>query len=173
MASGRESVSNGAVAGGTPSWVRVWWVLVVLSPWLTSCGRGQPDAVEASSKRAAVEVRLGKPETRTLAVTLTATGSLVARETAVVASATGGPVISIPIAEGSAVERGGVLVEINAGDYRLRLDQARASEAQAALALKQVENELAARGGIPFDPLRQRAVVVAEANRGAARLEKQ
>ncbi|MBL8209099.1 MAG: efflux RND transporter periplasmic adaptor subunit [Bryobacterales bacterium] len=32
---------------------------------------------------------------------------------------------------------------------------------------------MAARGGIPFDPLRQRAVVVAEANRGAARLEKQ
>lgn len=150
-----------------------YWVVLAVAVCLVSCGRGKTASVEASSTPAAVEVRLGKPESRALAVSLTATGSLVARETAAVAAIAGGPVLRIAVAEGSAVERGGVLVEINAADYRLRLDQARAAEAQAQLALKQAENEVAARGGTAFDPLRQRAVVVAEANRSAALEEKQ
>ena len=133
-----------------------------------SCGgsRAQANKKEAAAAPAAppaVDVTTAPAITRDLPRFVEATGSLAADEQTDVAPIVGGRVVSVGVDLGSYVQKGQVIAQLDAGDARLRLEQAQAALAQANSATAQAEARIGLRPGQRFEPTR-----VAEV--GAARV---
>src|SRR5918993_4306047 len=91
------------------------------------------------------------------------TGSLAADEQTDVAPIVGGRVVSIGVDLGTYVQKGQVIAQLDAGDARLKLEQAQAALAQANAATAQAEARIGLRAGQRFDPTRVAEVGAARA----------
>ena len=134
-------------------------VLVALSLSLAACGgsRAQANKKQEPSAPAAppaVDVTTAPAIQRDLPRFVEATGSLAADEQTDVAPIVGGRVVSVGVDLGSYVQKGQVIAQLDAGDARLRLDQAQAALAQANSAVAQAEARVGLAPGQRFDPAR-------------------
>jgi len=106
---------------------------VIIAVLGAGCGRrSAPD--KAGSGEQAQEplgVRLATAETRSLARTLSATGSLAADETVTVSSEVAGRVAEMRVDFGQHVRQGDVIAELDKREFTLQLERSRAALAQA------------------------------------------
>jgi multidrug efflux pump subunit AcrA (membrane-fusion protein) len=136
-------------------------LLLLLS---AACRESQSKETEAASHASKpVPVETAGVVSRQIPKTLDVTGTLAADETSNVAAAGGGQVRATPAAPGSYVREGDVLVEMDAGDARLRVTQAQSAVEQASVALRQAEISIAMGTDGKFDPAAQPEVIGAKA----------
>src|SRR5215208_1421406 len=135
--------------------------LAALGLTLASCGgssaqanKKQTGAAAAPTAPQAVDVTTAPAIMRDLPRFLEATGSLAADEQTDVAPIVGGRVVSIGVDLGSFVRKGQVIAQLDAGDARLRVEQAQAALAQANAATAQAEARIGLSPGQRFDPTR-------------------
>ncbi|MGH9940952.1 MAG: efflux RND transporter periplasmic adaptor subunit [Pyrinomonadaceae bacterium] len=114
----------------------------------------------------AVDVTTAAAIRRDLPRFIEATGGLVADEQTDVAPNVAGRVTAVGVDLGSYVQRGAVIVRLDAADARLRLSQLEAQAAQARSAVRQAEARIGLRPGQAFNPER-----VAEVGAARAALE--
>lgn len=136
---------------------------------LSGCGTSA--ATDANTNTAAdksVAITTAQAELRPVGRYLQATGSLMADDTSQVASQVSGRVLSTPVDVGAFVTAGSVIIQLNTRDAELRLQQARAGEAQALAALNQAKARIGLSGGEKFDPLSVPEVLAAYQNVQAA-----
>jgi multidrug efflux pump subunit AcrA (membrane-fusion protein) len=105
--------------------------------WLVACNKETVKPVEA--KAAAPVVNTVTAQQRKRAVAITASGSFVAPQSAGVASEGEGLIAEIVADTGRLVRQGDVLLRLRPEAAKLRVDQAEASERQAAAALAQAK----------------------------------
>ncbi|MBM3745963.1 MAG: efflux RND transporter periplasmic adaptor subunit [Acidobacteria bacterium] len=108
-------------------------LLAALALLAAGCNRSSRPS-EASSKAPAQEtlaVRVAAAETRTLARTLSATGSLLPDETVTVSSEVSGRVAEIRVDFGQSVRQGDIIAELDKREFTLQLERSRAALAQA------------------------------------------
>jgi RND family efflux transporter MFP subunit len=141
--------------------------IVFLTFWVVSCSHNTAKPPDPDIG-AAFSVSVGPVISRSVPSTFVATGNLVASETAQVTLGVSGKVVAMPLTTGALVNAGTVIAEIDPSEYQLRLEQARASQAQALLSLQQAENRINT-AAKPFDPLKQPSVLVVAANRQSAK----
>ena len=134
-----------------------------------SCGGSSAQANKKDAAAAAaptpqaVDVTTAPAIVRDLPRFIEATGSLAADEQTDVAPIVGGRVVSVGVDLGSFVQKGQVIVQLDAGDARLKLDQAQAALAQANSSVVQAEARIGLRPGERFDPTRVAEVAAARA----------
>jgi RND family efflux transporter MFP subunit len=121
------------------------------------------DAPAAAATPAAVDVTTAPAIMRDLPRFIEATGSLAGDEQTDVAPIVGGRVVSVGVDLGSFVQKGQVIAQLDAGDARLRLEQAQAALAQANSAVTQAEARIGIAPGQKFDPTRVAEVGAARA----------
>lgn len=122
-----------------------------------SCGGSRAESNKAAEAQAvagpaAVEVGTAPAIVRSLPRYVEATGALAPDEQTDVAPTVGGRVTAVAVDLGSYVQRGQVIVRLDASDAQLRLEQARAGLAQAESAVRQAEARIGLRGAQRFDP---------------------
>jgi len=114
---------------------RVVTVLAVLSLALAGCrGETVASADQPKSKSAGPpprEVKVTPAAERTLARTVTATGTLAADEQVVLGTKMAGRLAEVAVDLGSRVKRGEVIARLDQSDFKLRVDQADAALQQA------------------------------------------
>jgi multidrug efflux pump subunit AcrA (membrane-fusion protein) len=123
----------------------------------------QEAAAAASATPQAVDVTTAPAIMRDLPRFFEATGSLAADEQTDVAPIVGGRVVSVGVDLGTFVRKGQVIAQLDAGDARLRVEQAQAALAQANAAVAQAEARIGIRPGQRFDPTRVAEVGAARA----------
>src|ERR1044072_7983015 len=133
-----------------------------------SCGgsRAQGNKKEAAATPpapAAVDVTTAPAILRDLPRFIEATGSLAADEQTDVAPIVGGRVVSVNVDLGTYVQKGQVIAQLDAGDARLRLEQAQAALAQANSGVTHAEARIGLRPGQRFDPTKVAEVGAAKA----------
>jgi multidrug efflux pump subunit AcrA (membrane-fusion protein) len=131
---------------------------------LAGCGRS--DKAAAASKAASptlISVTTGKATVRTVAASISVTGSFIADETSDIAPLVAGRVVSTPVNIGDFVKQGQVICELDHRDAQLRLDQAKAQLEQANAALRQSQSRIGLNGQSQFDPARVPEVAAARA----------
>jgi multidrug efflux pump subunit AcrA (membrane-fusion protein) len=120
-------------------------------------------AASAAQTPQAVDVTTAPAVMRDLPRFIEATGGLAADEQTDVAPIVGGRVVSVGVDLGSFVQKGQVIAQLDAGDARLRVEQAQAALAQANSAVGQAEARIGLRPGQRFDPTRVAEVGAARA----------
>lgn len=114
-------------------------ILVTLAIALTGCQGGSTvGAEEAKSKPAAPaprEVRVTPAAERTVARTVSATGTLAADEQVVLGTKVAGRLAEITVDLGTRVKRGQVVGKLDQSDFKIRVDQAEAALQQARVRL--------------------------------------
>jgi RND family efflux transporter MFP subunit len=114
-------------------------ILVTLAIALTGCQGGSTvGAEEPKSKPAAPaprEVRVTPAAERTVARTVSATGTLAADEQVVLGTKVAGRLAEITVDLGTRVKRGQVVGKLDQSDFKIRVDQAEASLQQARVRL--------------------------------------
>jgi multidrug efflux pump subunit AcrA (membrane-fusion protein) len=121
------------------------------------------EAPAAAATPQAVDVTTAPAVMRDLPRFIEATGSLAADYQSDVAPTVGGRVVSVGVDLGSFVQKGQVIAQLDAGDARLRVEQAQAALAQANAAVAQAEARIGLRAGQRFDPVRVAEVGAARA----------
>jgi len=95
-------------------------------------------------------------------LSMTVTGNLVEDQSSPVTVTSGGRVVSTRATVGNYAHQGDELMRIDAIQYESRLQQARASEAQALYTMRQSESSIFQEPGKPFNPEMQPSVVTAK-----------
>lgn len=111
--------------------------------------RGNANA-NADSQNA-VAITVGKSESRDVALTIDATGTLVAAETSDIAPKVAGKVSNIYVNVGQFVLGGATVAKVDDRDARLRLSQAQAGVKQAEAAVRQAQARLGLLEGGRFE----------------------
>jgi RND family efflux transporter MFP subunit len=114
----------------------------------------QPAVVEGVTTAAAIK--------RELPRFFEATGSLAGDQQTDVAPQTSGKVVALGVDIGTYVRRGQMLVQLDADELKLRVDQAAAQLEQAKAAVRQAEEKIGLRPGEKFDPNRVAEVAAAK-----------
>jgi RND family efflux transporter MFP subunit len=114
----------------------------------------QPAVVEGVTTAAAIK--------RELPRFFEATGSLAGDQQTDVAPQTAGKVVALGVDIGTYVKRGQMLVQLDADELKLRVDQAAAQLEQAKAAVRQAEEKIGLRSGQAFDPNRVAEVAAAK-----------
>ncbi|MFL6375504.1 MAG: efflux RND transporter periplasmic adaptor subunit [Pyrinomonadaceae bacterium] len=128
-------------------------------------GRGGANAnANTGDTGAAIAITVGKAEARTVASSITATGTLVAAETSDVAPKVAGKVANIYVNVGQFVAGGTTIAKIDDTDARLRLNVARTSVTQANVAVRQAEARIGLLEGGQFQSSSVPEVRTAAAN---------
>ena len=142
-------------------------LLIVAGVFVTSC-RGSKANVRTeetsttTNAPAVVEVTTAAAIKRDLPRFFEATGSLAADEQTDVAPQTAGKVVAVGVDIGSFVRRGQMLVQLDADELKLRVEQAAAQVEQAKAAVRQAEEKIGLRPGQAFDPNRVADVAAAK-----------
>lgn len=112
---------------------RVIPVWIGISLLAAGCARrtGSSEAASAPPGPEPVTVRVAAAQTRSLARTLAATGSLAADETVTVSSEVPGRVAELRVDFGQTVRQGEVIAELDKREFTLQLERTRAALAQA------------------------------------------
>ncbi|MDH3491925.1 MAG: efflux RND transporter periplasmic adaptor subunit [Acidobacteriota bacterium] len=114
--------------------------LVSLAAFLAACGSTAVDPNEAADKDSEkVEVKTELAKVVQIPTYFEATGSLASDAESNVAPSIGGKIVRVRFDVGSYVKKGEPLVELDAGDAQIRLNQARAQAEQSRQAVKQAE----------------------------------
>jgi len=132
-----------------------------------SSGRGNSNRsnLQANSESApAITITVGRSESRDIASTISATGSLIANETSDVAPKVAGKISNVYANVGDFVSGGSVLARIDDRDARLRLAQAQAGVKQAQALVSQAEARLGLLNGGKFEASTVPEVRAANAN---------
>jgi RND family efflux transporter MFP subunit len=108
-------------------------------------------------------------ESRDVARTLRATGSLVAQDSADLAPLVSERVVAIPVAVGQHVNKGDILLQLNRTNFELRLRQAQSAEQQAQASVLQAESRLGLTAGAEFDVNKVPEVISARVNADTAK----
>jgi multidrug efflux pump subunit AcrA (membrane-fusion protein) len=111
-----------------------------------------------------VTITTAKAESRTVAATITATGTLVAAETSDVAPKVAGKLANVYVNVGQFVNAGATLAKLDDTDARLKLTQSRTAVRQAQVAVSQAEAKLGLLGGGQFQSSAVPEVRTAAAN---------
>ncbi|HXS00193.1 MAG TPA: efflux RND transporter periplasmic adaptor subunit [Pyrinomonadaceae bacterium] len=141
--------------------------LVVAGAFVASC-RGskanvRKDESNANAQPAVVEgVTTAAAIKRELPRFFEATGSLAGDQQTDVAPQTAGKVVALGVDIGTYVKRGQMLVQLDADELKLRVDQAAAQLEQAKAAVRQAEEKIGLRPGQNFDPNRVAEVAAAK-----------
>jgi multidrug efflux pump subunit AcrA (membrane-fusion protein) len=143
-------------------------LVAALGASAASCGGSRAQANKkvvpaAAATPQAVDVTTAPAIMRDLPRFIEATGSLAADEQTDVAPIVGGRVVSVGVDLGSYVQKGQVIAQLDAGDARLKLEQAQAALAQANAGVAQAEARIGLRPGQRFDPTRVAEVGAAKA----------
>jgi RND family efflux transporter MFP subunit len=111
-------------------------VAIALSVLLNGCpGRSSVSGEEPKSKAPAREVRVTPAVERTLARTVSATGTLAADDQVVLGTKVAGRLAEISVDLGTQVRQGQVIAKLDQSDFKLRVDQADAALQQARVRL--------------------------------------
>src|SRR5437899_11275784 len=97
---------------------------------------------EENPQNAAITIIVGKSESREVASTIKATGSLIADETSDIAPKTAGKISNVMVNVGQYVSQGSVVAKIDDRDARNQLATANASVKQTTAAVRQAEARL-------------------------------
>jgi len=124
-------------------------------------GRGNANAAEANPL---IPVTTAKSESRDIAATIQATGSMTADETSDVAPKTAGRISNIGINVGAFVSVGSVIAKIDERDARLQLISAQADVKRARVSVAQAEARLGLSSKSRFNASTIPEVRVAAAN---------
>ena len=122
-----------------------------------SCGssasnRGQRgNSNSDDSSKPAVTIKVGKSESRDIASSIEATGSLTANETSGVAPKVAGKIANISVNVGQFVAGGAVLARIDDRDARLKLASAQVAVKQAEAGVRQAQARLGLLDGGKFE----------------------
>ena len=141
--------------------------LVVAAAFVASC-RGskanvRKDESNANTQPAVVEgVTTAAAIKRELPRFFEATGSLAGDQQTDVAPQTSGKVVALGVDIGTYVKRGQMLIQLDADELKLRVDQAAAQLEQAKAAVRQAEEKIGLRPGEKFDPNRVAEVAAAK-----------
>ncbi len=132
-----------------------------------SCASGgadrQPTNVNADQS-SAISITVGRSESRDVASTINATGTLVALETSDVAPKVAGKIANIYTNVGEFIGAGATIAKVDDRDARLQLASAQAGVKQARAAVSQAEARLGLLGGGRFEALTIPEVRAANAN---------
>jgi len=142
-------------------------VSLAVSISCSSSGRGNRNHgnSQANSESApAITITVGKSESRDIASTISATGSLIANETSDVAPKVAGKISNVYANVGEFVAGGSVLARIDDRDARLRLAQAQAGVKQAQALVRQAEARIGLLNGGRFEASTVPEVRAANAN---------
>lgn len=125
--------------------------LLALLVLLAACGTEEPDAAPAASTAAPTEfrrsVRTVQAEEGSLTTERRATVTVEAVQESLVAAGTGGRVAQIVAPEGSTVEQGAVVVQIDDEQLRLQVDSARVAVESARVNLQMAQSASEEGGG--------------------------
>ena len=116
----------------------------------------------ANAQPAAIEVTTAAAIKRDLPRFFEATGSLAGDQQTDVAPQTAGKVVAVGVDIGTYVRRGQMLVQLDASELKLHVDQAAAQVEQAKAAVRQAEEKIGLRSGQAFDPNRVAEVAAAK-----------
>lgn len=143
-------------------------IFALLTALSLSCGSSTSVKVRTNSnsqdQTPAIAITVGKAESRDVAATIQATGSLVAAETSDIAPKVAGKVSNINVNVGQFVGAGAVIAKIDDRDARLQLSSAQAAVKQAQAAVGQAEAKLGLLGGGKFESSAVPEVRTANAN---------
>jgi len=139
-------------------------LLAVVVGVVESCGGSKANVrkEEVTPTPKVVEVTTAAAIRRDLPAFVEATGSLAGDQQTDVAPQTAGKVIAVGVDIGSAVRRGQILVKLDDGELKLKVNQAQAQVEQAKAAVKQAEEKIGLRPGQSFDPSRVAEVAAAK-----------
>lgn len=138
-------------------------VFAVASCASSSGNRSRANA-NAENEQPTIAITVGKSESRDVASTIQATGSLVASETSDIAPKVAGKISNISVNVGQFVGTGAVIAKIDDRDARLQLATAQAAVKQAEAGVRQAEARLGLLGGGRFDSSAVPEVRTANAN---------
>lgn len=97
---------------------------------------------DSNSQTSAVAVTVGKSESRVVAATIQATGSLIADETSDIAPKTAGKISNVSVNVGQFISQGSTIAKIDDKDARAQLATAQAAVKQAIAGVRQAEARL-------------------------------
>ena len=141
-------------------------LLVAAGAFIASCGGSKAnvrkDESAANAQPVVVEVTTAAAIKRDLPRFFEASGSLAGDEQTDVAPQTSGKVIAVGVDIGSPVRRGQMLIRLDEGEPKLKVDQATAQVQQAKAAVRQAEEKIGLRPGQAFDPDRVAEVAAAK-----------
>lgn len=115
---------------------------------LAACGgssegnRGRRDNTNAEDRQPAVAITVAKSESRDVAATIQATGTVTADETSDVAPKTAGKIANLSVNSGQFVSAGAVIARVDDRDARLQLASAQAALKRARISVAQAEARL-------------------------------
>src|SRR5213593_3234934 len=114
-------------------------MVIVLGLLLTGCQGGPAVSAEEQKSKASAppprEVRVAPVAERTVARTVSATGTLAADEQVVLGTKVAGRLAEVPVDLGTRVRRGQAVGKLDQSDFKLRVDQAEAALQQARVRL--------------------------------------
>jgi membrane fusion protein, multidrug efflux system len=147
--------------------VAVTLLLVGVAVFFAACGRsranGKTETPAVTNAPAAVEdVTTAAAIKRDLPRFVEATGSLAGDQQTDVAPQTAGKVVAVGVDIGSPVKRGQMLVQLDASELKLRVDQAVTQVEQAKAAVRQAEEKIGLKPNQTFDPNRVAEVAAAK-----------
>lgn len=119
-----------------------------------SCGSGQgpkPRANTDAETGSAIAITVAKSESRDIASTINASGTLVAMETSDVAPKVAGKIANIYANVGQFVQAGATIAKVDDRDARLQLASAQAAVKQARASVRQAEARLGLLDGGKFE----------------------
>jgi multidrug efflux pump subunit AcrA (membrane-fusion protein) len=132
-----------------------------------SCGGSKAnvrnDETGTTATPKAVDVTTATAIVRELPRFFEATGSLAGDQQTDVAPQTSGKVVALGVDIGTHVKRGQMLVKLDDGELKLRVEQSLAQVEQAKASLRQAEEKIGLRSGQAFDPNRVAEVGAARA----------
>ncbi|HQZ83875.1 MAG TPA: efflux RND transporter periplasmic adaptor subunit [Pyrinomonadaceae bacterium] len=151
---------------------RVIFVFVFAAMCIFSaCGGSAAKPAETPSADTSIAVTVAKSESRNVASTIDATGTLTAQEKSNVSPKTAGRLSNVYVNVGDFVREGQTLAKVDDRDARIRLESARAAVRQAKAGVSQAEAKLGLLGGGKFTATTVPEVLTANANLEQAKLE--
>lgn len=131
--------------------------------FVAGCGHSKQPPVAQAAAAQPLSVTVADAATREVPVSINETGSFLADEASDVAPPVAGRIIATPVDVGAHVQQGQVIARLDSRDAELKLQQARASMAEAQAALRQAQSRIGLQAGQPFDPTRLPEVAAAQA----------
>src|SRR2546428_8470942 len=115
-------------------------IVIALGLLLSGCQGGPAVSAEEQKSKASAppprEVRVAPVAERTVARTVSATGTLAADEQVVLGTKVAGRLAEVPVDLGTRVRRGQAVGKLDQSDFKLRVDQADAALQQARVRLR-------------------------------------
>ena len=131
-------------------------VLILLSVFVFTRGGSSSETTEVNinanmAQKGPVQVTTAQSVVRGIPAYIEGTGSFIADETTEVSPKVSGQVVSTSVEVGDFVQRGQVIARLDDKDARLRLEQAKSAENQAAVAVRQAAARLGISPNGKFD----------------------